>query len=144
MSENRNPKAEEIVEKIKEYVKKGNVARIYLKHGDNTILNIPLNVGIIGTIVGVSVAPWALIASAIATLGFNCRIELEKTDGEIIEIFSREVGNTAVNVGKKVWNDISGKAPEAEGEGPVVDVPEDKIHDVTETDETPSDGPDQI
>lgn len=145
MSENRNPKADEIVEKIKEYVKKGNIARILLKHGDNTILNIPLNVGIIGTILGASVAPWTLVASAVATLGFDCRVELEKTDGEIIELFSREVGNTAMNVGKNLWNDLSGgpKAPEGE-EGPVVDVPESEIHDVPEEDTTPSDHPEQL
>ena len=133
MSENKNPNADQIVEKIKEYVKKGNIARILLKHGDNTILNIPLNVGIIGTIVGAAVAPWALIASAVATLGLDCKIELEKTDGEMIELFSREVGNTAVNVGKNLWNNVKdsvkkeAKAPE---EGEVVDVPEEEVKDV--------------
>jgi len=149
MSENRNPKADEIVEKIKEYVKKGNIARILVKHGNNTILNIPLNVGIIGTIVGASVAPWALIASAVATLGFDCRVVLEKTDGEVIELFSREVGNTAVNVGRNLWNEVAGNkpadnGPAAEPEAPVVDVPEEAMRDVPEGTETPDDAPEQL
>lgn len=140
MSENKNPKAEEIIEKIKAYVAKGNVARILLKHGDNTILNIPLNVGIIGTILGVSVAPWALIASAVATLGFDCKIELEKTDGEIVEIFSREVGNTAVNVGKNLWNDLKDKADKGSSD-PLA--PENVV-DAPEETEPASDGSEQL
>ncbi|MBQ1322663.1 MAG: DUF4342 domain-containing protein [Erysipelotrichaceae bacterium] len=141
MSENKNPNADQIVEKIKEYVKKGNIARILLKHGDNTILNIPLNVGIIGTILGAAVAPWALIASAIATLGLDCKVELEKTDGEIIELFSREVGNTAVNVGKNLWNNVKDgvkKETSAPAEETVVDVPEEEVKDVT-SEEKPQD-----
>ena len=107
MSETENKqRADEIVEQIKELVRKGNVARIMVKHGGNTILNIPLNVGVVGTVLGITAAPWALIATAIATLGFDCRIELEKTDGEIVEILSRDVGNRAINYGAAVVDDI--------------------------------------
>ena len=98
MDNNENKqRADEIVEQIKALVRKGNIARIYVKRGEDTVVNIPLNVGIVGTILGLTAAPWALIASAIATLGFDCRIELEKTDGEVIEILSREVSQKAVD-----------------------------------------------
>ena len=98
--ENENKqRVEEIVEQIKALVRKGNIARIMVKRDADTILNIPLNVGIVGTVLGLTAAPWALIASAIATLGFDCRIELEKTDGELVELFSRDVGKRAVNFG---------------------------------------------
>lgn len=97
MNEENKKRADEIVEQIKELVRKGNVARVMVKRDADVILNIPLNVGIVGTVLGLTAAPWALIASAVATLGFDCRIELEKTDGEIVEIFSREVGKKAVN-----------------------------------------------
>lgn len=107
MDENeQKQRASEIVEQIKELVRKGNVARIMLKHNGSTILNIPLNVGIAGTIFGIAAAPWALIASAIATLGFDCKIELEKTNGEIVEIVSRDVGERAVNTGTAVINEF--------------------------------------
>ena len=97
MNEENKQKVDEIVAQIKELVRKGNIARIMVLRGNDVILNIPLNVGIVGTVLGLTAAPWALVASAIATLGFDCRIELEKTDGEIIEIFSREVGQKAVD-----------------------------------------------
>ena len=106
MDNESKQRADEIIAQIKELVKKGNIARILVKRGEDTVLNIPLNVGIVGTILGLTAAPWALIASAIATLGFDCRIELEKTDGEILEIFSRDVGQKAVDFGAAVVDEL--------------------------------------
>ena len=106
MEDENKQRTDEILEQIKALVKKGNIARIMVKRGDDTVLNIPLNVGIGGTVLGLTAAPWALIASAIATLGFDCRIELEKTDGEIIELFSREVGQKAVDLGAAVVDEV--------------------------------------
>ena len=106
MDKESKQRADEIVAQIKELVKKGNIARILVKRGDDTVLNIPLNVGIVGTILGLTAAPWALIASAIATLGFDCRIELEKTDGTTMELFSREVGQKAVDFGDAVVEEV--------------------------------------
>ena len=99
-------RAEETVERIKELVKKGNISRILVKHEDNTILDIPLNVGIIGTILGLTAAPWALLSSAIATIGFDCKVELVKTDGGIVEILSRDVGKKAFDYGAAVVNEF--------------------------------------
>ena len=76
------------VEKIKELVKKGNVSKIIIKHKNNIILNVPLNAGIAGTILGLAAAPWALIATTIATIGFKCQIEIVKDNGEIIEVIN--------------------------------------------------------
>ena len=106
MDNESKQRADEIVAQIKELVKKGNIARIFVRRGEDTVLNIPLNVGIVGTILGLTAAPWALIASAIATLGFDCRVELEKTDGEVIELFSREVGQKAVDFGDAVVEEV--------------------------------------
>ena len=106
MDNESKQRADEIVAQIKELVKKGNIARIFVRRGEDTVLNIPLNVGIVGTILGLTAAPWALIASAIATLGFDCRVELEKTDGEVIELFSREVGQRAVDFGDAVVEEV--------------------------------------
>ena len=98
-------RAEEVVDQVKELVRKGNIARIIVRRGEDSILNIPLNLGIAGTILGMTAAPWALIASAVITLGFDCKIELEKTDGEVIELFSREIGAKAVEMGSEVVED---------------------------------------
>lgn len=75
--------AEEVIEKLKELVQKGNVTKILVKKDGETIVNFPVNVGIV---VGVAAAPWALILAAITTLGMNCHIEVLKDDGEIITI----------------------------------------------------------
>ena len=99
-------KAQEIVDRIRELVKKGNVARIMIKRGDEIFLNSPLNVGLVGTILGLTAAPWALIATAVATLGFDCKVELEKTDGQIVELLSRDVGQKAVDLGASVVEEI--------------------------------------
>ena len=106
MNEENKKRADEIVDQVKEAVKKGNIARILLKRGEETILNIPLNVGIAGTILGLAAAPWTILATAVATLGFDCRIELVKTDGEVTELFSREVGSRAVDLGAAVIDQV--------------------------------------
>ena len=106
MDNENKQRADEIVEQIKELVKKGNVARILVLRGEEKVLNIPLNAGIVGTVLGLTVAPWALVASAIATLGFDCRIVLEKTDGTTQELFSREVGQKAVDFGDAVVEEV--------------------------------------
>lgn len=106
MNEDNKKWAEETVEKIKELVRMGNVSRILVKREENTILDIPLNAGIAGTVLGLTVAPWALIASAIATLGFDCKVEILKTDGETVDVLNREIGKKAVDYGAAVVNEV--------------------------------------
>ena len=77
-----NEFAAETVAKIKELVKKGNVSKISVKKGDESIVNIPVNVGVVGAIV----APWGVIAAAVAAFGFKCKIELTTTDGKVIDV----------------------------------------------------------
>lgn len=77
---------EEVVEKLKEAVKTGNVDRIQIRRGEDVLLNIPVNVGLIGGAIGLAAAPWAMIAAAVAAFGFSCRIEIVKKDGKLEEI----------------------------------------------------------
>lgn len=84
--------AEEIVEKIKELVKKGNVSKVVIKKNENIIVNLPLTAGIVGGIVGLIAAPWAMLAAAIATIGFDCKVEIVKTDGSIVDISGKTIG----------------------------------------------------
>ena len=89
---NKGGKTNEFVndtmDKVKEMVKKGNVSKIAVKKGDETIVNIPVNVGVVGAFV----APWGVIAAAIATVGFKCTVELTTTDGKVIDITKRAEG----------------------------------------------------
>lgn len=75
-------RGEAILTKIKELVKKGNVSKIVVKKDGETILNIPVNVGIVGTLV----APFAIIAATAASFGFKCTIEVVKDDGSVIDV----------------------------------------------------------
>lgn len=121
---NKNNKAGEFVnetmEKIKELVKKGNISKISVKRDDETMVNIPVNVGIVGTIV----APWGVVAAAIAAFGFKCKIELTTDEGKVIDISQK--AETAANEvkergsvvfeevmakGTDVVNDVKEKAP---------------------------------
>lgn len=105
MSEQNNTAA--ILAKLKALVKQGNVSRILIKKGDDTVLNLPLNAGIAGAAIGVAAAPWALIAGAVATIGLDCRIVVEKTNGETVEILSRSVGRKAARIGSSVLDRLA-------------------------------------
>ncbi|MDE5562719.1 MAG: DUF4342 domain-containing protein [Clostridiales bacterium] len=89
--------AKDVVEKIKELVKKGNVSKVVIKKGENTIVNLPLNAGIVGGIVGLIAAPWAMLTATIATIGFDCKVELVKTDGSIIDISGKTIGKKVID-----------------------------------------------
>lgn len=115
-----NAAAGETLEKIKEFVRRGNIAKISVKKDDETIVNIPVNVGIVGTLV----APWGVIAAAIAAFGFKCRIELTTDDGRIIDISEKAEGvandvkekgsvvlDEVVAKGSDVVNEVKEKAP---------------------------------
>lgn len=49
-----------------------------------------------------------LVASAVATIGFDCKIELVKIDGEVIDISGKTIGRKAVDMGNAVAEDIKG------------------------------------
>ena len=54
MNEN---KVQTIVEKVKELVQRGNVSRIVVRKGERVLLDIPVNVGIVGGVVARSPPP---------------------------------------------------------------------------------------
>ncbi len=103
MSDNNNKLKEAIIEKAQELVKKGNIVRIMVKRGDRLILNVPLNVGLAGSLIG---GRWGVIGAAIAALGMDCKVELQKADGQIIELLSRNMGQRAVDMGKTFVEEI--------------------------------------
>lgn len=111
-----------IVEKIKSAIKKGNVSKIIVRKGDDVMLNLPVNVGIIGSVL----APWAAVAGIIAVFGTKCTIELVKDNGEVVDIseiatdtFEDVVGKSAViademkEKGSEVFENVKTKANEA-------------------------------
>ena len=80
-------KTDEIIDKIKALVKEGNVNKIRVKRGDQVLLTIPVNVGIIGGLVGLAAAPlWSILAAAAAAYGFDCKFEIVKNDGSSTDV----------------------------------------------------------
>ena len=78
------------IEKLKELVQKGNVSRIVVKRNGDSILNIPVNVGVIGAAVGLAAAKWAMLAAVLATIGFGCTVEIVRADGNVVNVMDEE------------------------------------------------------
>lgn len=78
------------LDKIKELVSKGNVSRVVVRRGEKDILNIPVTVGVVGAVVGITAAKWATLAAVLATVGFGCTVEIVKDDGGIVNVLTEE------------------------------------------------------
>ena len=76
----------EAMDKLKKKVEEGNVDRVQIKKGNEVVFSVPVNVGIVGGIIGLAAAPWALIAGSVAAFGLGCRLEVVKKDGTTDEI----------------------------------------------------------
>lgn len=74
-----------VVDKIKSAVKKGNVSKIVISKDDDVLLNLPVNISIIGAVI----APWAAVAGVIAAFGTKCKIALVRDDGEVVDVNGR-------------------------------------------------------
>jgi gas vesicle protein len=95
--------AEKVVAQIKEFIRKGNVSRIVIKKDEETILNLPVTVGVIGTVL----APWLTVIGSIVALGSKHSIVLIKDDGSEIDL-SGKVEDTVSGVKDKVGDTFDG------------------------------------
>src|SRR5690554_6373841 len=74
--------SEVIAEELKSAIRKGNVSKIIVRKDDDVILNLPVNLGIIGSVL----SPWAAVAGVIAIFGTKRTVELVKDNGEVVDI----------------------------------------------------------
>ena len=99
-----------VIEKIKELVKKGNVSRIVVCRKGQQVLNIPVSVGAVGAVVGLAAAKWVTLAAVLATIGLGCTVEVIKSDGGIVNVMDEEsnqkVRNFAADAVEKVKETI--------------------------------------
>lgn len=66
-------KGNELVDKAKELIKKGNVTKINVKSEDGeTLVEIPVTIGVLGTVI----APYVAILGGLAALITRCKIEI--------------------------------------------------------------------
>lgn len=99
----------DIMENLKSLVKKGNVSRIVISKDDKELVNIPVNVGIVGGVVGLAAAKWVVIAAVLATVGFGCAVQVVKEDGEITDVFGKEQADKARAKATEIVEDVKEK-----------------------------------
>ena len=73
-------KGNEVVEKVKQLIREGNIRKVRLIHENNTIFEIPLTVGAPVTVAVILAAPLLAAIGAFAALVTECTIEVEKVD----------------------------------------------------------------
>ena len=115
----------QIMDAIKEAVHKGNVNKIVIKKNDEVVMSLPVNIGIIGTVL----FPWAAIAGCIAALGTKCGVELVKDGGEVVNV-SEKASKTFEIVKDKsgvLYDEMKGKG------GDLFETAKDKGSDLFET-----------
>jgi len=67
--------SDDLIKKIKELIHKGNVTKIIVKNEkDETLLEMPVTVGLIGALL----APWVAALGVIAALATKCKIIVEE------------------------------------------------------------------
>lgn len=72
---------DEVIAKIKELVHEGNVRRISLQDKDgNTMIEVPLTIGVAAGVAGVLVAPVLAAIGAIAALVARLKIVVERVE----------------------------------------------------------------
>ncbi len=87
LEQKKKSKSDERIEKLKAIVKDGNVNKIRLKKDEKVLLTVPVNVGIVGGLVGLAAAPWSILAAGAAAYGFDVKFEIVKEDGSVTDIF---------------------------------------------------------
>ena len=67
--------ADQLVDAVKKVIHEGNVRRVIIKHDGRSIVEFPLTVGVVGTVL----APVLAAVGAIAAFMTECTIEVERT-----------------------------------------------------------------
>lgn len=70
----------EVIEKVIAAIKEGNVNKVELLKNDKVVLSVPVNVGIVGGLLGVSLMPWAIIPAFLAVYTLGCKFRIIRDD----------------------------------------------------------------
>ena len=88
LEQKKRRSSNDLLERVKAVVKEGKVNKIRVKRDDKVLLTVPVNVGIVGGVVGLAAAPWyVILAAAAAAYGFSVKFEIVKEDGTTTDIF---------------------------------------------------------
>jgi hypothetical protein len=70
--------ADQLVDSVKRIIREGNVRRVIIKQEGRTIVEFPLTIGVVGTVL----APVLAAVGAIAAYMTECTIEVERIAGD--------------------------------------------------------------
>jgi len=70
----------QVLEKVKQLIREGNIRRVRLLHDGRTVFDIPLTVGAPVAVAGILAAPVLAAIGAFAALVTECTIEVEKEE----------------------------------------------------------------
>ncbi|CAB1240305.1 DUF4342 domain-containing protein [Clostridium sp. MT-14] len=92
------------IKKIKSIISKGNKIRIVISRNEKTILNLPLTLAVVFTVIAFP----AVIAAVVIALIANCRIRFHKDSGEECSINHKieKVTSTVNNAKDKIVEDF--------------------------------------
>jgi hypothetical protein len=69
-----------LLKTLEEAIAEGNVRKVLITHGDRTVAEFPLTVGVVGGALGLMLAPILAAVGAIAAVATDCKIHLEKVE----------------------------------------------------------------
>lgn len=70
----------QLVDKVKQLIREGNIRRVRVLHEGKTVLEIPLTIGAPAAAITIMAAPVLAALGAFAALVTECTIEVEKLD----------------------------------------------------------------
>jgi hypothetical protein len=74
--------ADELVQRVREIVREGNVSRLHIKKEDGeTIMEVPLTAGVAVASAGVLMAPVLVAVAAVAALVGRLRVGVDRPEG---------------------------------------------------------------
>ena len=80
VKEKFNVSGEELLSKVKQLVREGNIRRVRLIHNEKVLLDMPVSIGAPAAAVGIVVAPLLAAVAAIAAMITECTIEVERVE----------------------------------------------------------------
>ena len=78
VKESFNVSSKDLVIRVKNLIREGNVRKVRLIHKNNTLIEIPLTIGAPAAAVGIIAAPALAAVAAIAAMVTECTIEVER------------------------------------------------------------------
>jgi len=71
---------DQLLGKVKQLIREGNIRRVRIIHKDKTLLEVPLTIGAPAAAIGIVAAPVLAAVGALAALVTECTIEVERVE----------------------------------------------------------------